>query len=344
MTGMPARAIQLRRETGDRRPEPALGLVCITAGDEVRYRSVTRKRLLSVSGIERRRILRELYRDNIEVLGRALRFCEIRGLRLYRVSSSLFPFSDEPYGVRVLDTFHRPLREAGRMARELGIRIVLHPDQYVVLNSDSEHVIHNSVKILTAQARALDAMDQPRTPWAAIQLHGGKAGRGQRLIDVIGTLDDGIRQRLALENDEHAYGAQEILELCAAAGVPMVFDAHHHLVHDALASYEHPSIGRYLSAAAGTWPRPEWQLVHISNGRTALTDPTHSDFITRWPSAYWQAPYVEVEAKAKERAIARILARWARGAGTAAACSSKERGGSGYARKSAASSASSGEI
>jgi UV DNA damage endonuclease len=270
--------------------------------------------LLSVSGIERRRILRELYRDNIEVLRRALRFCDARALRLYRLTSSLFPFSDEPYGMRVLDTFHRPLREAGRMAQELGIRMVVHPDQYVVLNSDSEHVIHNSIKILTAQAHVLDALEQPRTPWAAIQLHGGKAGRGPKLIEVVRTLEAGIRERLAFENDEYAFGAQDILDICAAARVPMVFDAHHHLVHDQLPSYDHPSIGRYLAAAARTWPRPEWQLVHISNGRAALTDQTHSDFITRWPSAYWQVPYIEVEAKAKEQAIDRIRARWKRGA------------------------------
>lgn len=301
------------------RKEPALGLVCITAGEDVRYRSVTRKRLLSVSGIERRKILRELYQDNLEVLRRALRFCEARELTLYRLTSSLFPFSDEPYGLRVLETLDGFLREAGRLAKDAGIRIVVHPDQYVVLNSDSERVIHNSIKVLTAQAHVLDALDQPRTPWAAIQLHGGKAGRGPRLIEVIRTLDDGIRQRLALENDEYAFGAPEILAICAAARVPMVFDAHHHLVHDQLPSYDHPSIGRHLAAAARTWPNPEWQLVHISNGRTALADPSHSDFITRWPSAYWRAPYIEVEAKAKERAIDRIRTRWKRGAARQAA-------------------------
>jgi UV DNA damage endonuclease len=52
--------------------------------------------------------------------------------------------------------------------------------------------------------------------------------------------------------------------------------------------------------------------VHISNGRTALADATHSDFIRVLPSAYWRAPYIEVEAKAKEQAIARIRRQWKR--------------------------------
>lgn len=291
---------------------PALGLVCVTASEEIRYRTVTRKRLLTLSGSERQRVLYELYQSNIEMLRRALLFCEAQRLTLYRLSSSLFPFSDEPYGAQVLDTFHQPLHEIGQLALKSNIRLVMHPDQYVVLSSDSDSVIGNSIKILTAQTRVLDALGQPRTAWAALQLHGGKAGRARTLIEVIKTLEDSIRLRLALENDEYAFSAQEILEICTEARLPMVFDAHHHLVHEQLDSYEHPSMRHYLDAAARTWPRPEWQLVHISNGRTAFADPSHSDFIRVLPSAYWQAPYIEVEAKAKEHAIARIRRQWKR--------------------------------
>ena len=71
---------------------------------------------------------------------------------------------------------HQPLHEIGRLAETFAIRLVMHPDQYVVLSSDSDSVIGNSIKILTAQGRLLDALDQPRSPWAAMQLHGGKAG------------------------------------------------------------------------------------------------------------------------------------------------------------------------
>ena len=297
---------------GTSQSAPALGLVCVTASEEIRYRTITRKRVLTLSDSDREQVLHELYQSNIETLGRALHFCHGQRLTLYRLSSSLFPFSDEPYGARVLDTLHQPLRDIGRLARTFAIRLVMHPDQYVVLSSDSDSVIGNSIKILTAQARVLDALDQPRSPWAALQLHGGKAGRARRLIDVIGSLDDRIRLRLALENDEYAFSAQEILDICTEARLPMVFDAHHHLVHEQLDSYEHPSIRRYVKAAAHTWPEPEWQLVHISNGRTALADPSHSDFIRVLPSAYWQAPYIEVEAKAKEQAIAQIRKQWKR--------------------------------
>ena len=40
---------------------PRLGLVCITHSDEVRYRTVTRKRLLQFDAGEQKRRLRDLY-------------------------------------------------------------------------------------------------------------------------------------------------------------------------------------------------------------------------------------------------------------------------------------------
>jgi UV DNA damage endonuclease len=44
---------------------PRLGLVCVTFSDEVRYRTVTRKRLLQFGEEEQRGLLRTLYAENI---------------------------------------------------------------------------------------------------------------------------------------------------------------------------------------------------------------------------------------------------------------------------------------
>jgi UV DNA damage endonuclease len=90
----------------------------------------------------------------------------------------------------------------------------------------------------------------------------------------------------------------------------MVFDAHHHVCHEGLNSYEHPSVAEMFYAARETWANPEWQLVHISNGEEAFTDRKHSEFITAMPGVYREAPWIEIEAKAKEQAIARLQAEW----------------------------------
>lgn len=289
---------------------PELGLVCITASDAVRYKTITRKRLLALDPTAQKPTLRLLYAENLRRLELAVEFCHGRGIRLYRLPSSTFPFADDPLGADVLLELADELARVGQLAKTLGIRLVLHPDQFVVLNSDRPEVILNSIKILSTHAQVFDLLGLPRSPWALMNIHGGKGGRAERLIRVIRDLPDPIRLRLTLENDEYTYGASEILEICRAAQVPMVFDAHHHIVHDKLDSYEHPSVVELLAAARTTWPVPEWQLVHISNGRNAFQDQQHSDFIYDMPSSYRQAPWIEIEAKRKEEAIARVQQEW----------------------------------
>jgi len=282
---------------------PRLGLVCITHSDEVRYRALTRKRLLQLDAAAQSDALRALYRDNLARLNRALDFCRARGLSLYRMTSGLFPFADDPAGEDVLQEFSEEVAGTGRRATALGIRLVLHPDQFVVLNSDSPQTVANSVKILETHARVMDMLEQPRTAWALIEIHGGKGGRTERLIEEVGRLPEAVRTRIAFENDEYTYGADEILEVCRRARVPMVFDAHHHVVHERLDSYDHPSVAEMVSAARETWPVPDWQLVHISNGRESFNDRHHSDLVTQLPAAYRGVPWIEVEAKHKELAI-----------------------------------------
>lgn len=289
---------------------PELGLVCITASDKVRFRSLTRKRLLQFDPVEQETLLRNLYTENLKRLNAAVDFCESENIRLYRMTSALLPFSDAPVGEAILPEFATEMKQIGDRARSIGLRLVLHPDQFVVLNSDRSEVIENSIKILTSHARILDMLGLPQSPWALMNIHGGKGDRAETLIRVIKDLPDAIRLRLTLENDEYSYSTTDILEICQAAQIPVVFDAHHHVIHEKLNTYEDPSVLEAVTQARSTWPIPEWQLVHISNGNEFFLDPRHSDYITQMPSAYWQTPWIEVEAKHKERAIAKLREEW----------------------------------
>jgi UV DNA damage endonuclease len=289
---------------------PKLGLVCITASERVRFRALTRKRLLQLTPTEQENVLKSLYADNLRRLDSAIDFCQSEGIRLYRLSSALFPFADTRMGEEVLGEFAEPMSKIGTRSQGLGIRLALHPDRYVVLNSERPEVIDNSIKILATHARIFDMLGLPRSPWALMNIHGGRGDRSQPLIDTIRNLPDSIRLRLTLENDEYTYSASEILEICRAAEIPMVFDAHHHVIHEQLDSYEDPSIAEMVSAARTTWKPPEWQLVHISNGSTSFRDPKHSDLITAMPSVYRNVAWIEIEAKQKEKAIDLLRQTW----------------------------------
>ena len=278
------------------------GLVCQTYSEEIRFRTVTRKRLLAMGEGQQKETLREIYRHNLQKLVQAFDYCRAHGIGMFRISSNLLPFMDHELGHDLMRREFPPaLRLVGEQAGDL--RLVIHPDQFTVLNSDSPEVIRNSIAFLAAQAELLDLLGQPRSSWVPLEIHGGKSDRSQRLVDVIGELSEPIRSRLVLENDEKCYSAAQILEVCRATGTPMVFDAHHHIVREKLDSYDHPSVAEMLSEARSTWPDPDWQLVHISNGRDHFQDKAHSDLIEVMPACYRQAPWIEVEAKHKELAI-----------------------------------------
>jgi len=283
---------------------PELGLVCITVSKDVRYRTITRKRLLEHSDEGQRKLLDDIYRDNIQTLDGALQYCKREGIRLYRMPSSIFPFFDEDVGREVMQKLAPSLARTGQRATAMGLRLVMHPDQFVVLSSDSPDVVANSIKILQMHADIMDLLQQPRSPWAVLEVHGGKANRSDALVERIRALPDAIRTRLCLENDEYAYNAEQIHDVCTRAQVPMVFDAHHHIVSEKLSSYEDPSVAAMLARARDTWPEPAHQLVHISNGREDFNDRQHADLITVMPTAYAKAPWIEIEAKNKEEAIA----------------------------------------
>lgn len=291
---------------------PRLGLVCITFSKEVRFRTMTRTRYLKLTEPERESALKELYIDNLNRLDKAISFCQQHSIDLYRLPSGLFPLSDmeDEVGANILEAMSADLGRIGQRSHSLGIRLVLHPDQFVVLSSDSPQVVQTSIKILARHARTFDLLNLPRSPWSLMNIHGGKSQRIEQLSSVVDQLPAEIRNRLTFENDEYAYSASEILEVCQRTNIPMVFDAHHHVCHEGLDTYEHESVAEMFYAARETWANPEWQLVHISNGEEAFSDRKHSELITDMPSVYKEAPWIEIEAKAKEAAIARLQAEW----------------------------------
>ena len=221
---------------------PHLGLVCVTFAQEVRFRTMTRTRYLKLSEPERESVLKKLYADNLDRLNIALSFCQQHSIQLYRISSALFPLSDleDEIGATILEEMSADLAQIGQRSQELDIRLVLHPDQYVVLSSDSPQVVQTSIKILERHARTFDLLGLPRwlrrfaerpSPWSLMNIHGGKSQRIEQLVRVVEQLPPEIRDRLTFENDEYSYSASEILSVCKLTGLPIVFDAHHHVCH-----------------------------------------------------------------------------------------------------------------
>ena len=284
--------------------------MCLSGDGQVAYRSITRARFLSLGPVKRVAALRAVYWDNIQRLHWALTYCHERHIRLYRVSAAIFPLADYKTGQDLLESMKHLLGSIGRRARRLGVRVIMHPDQFVVLNSETAKTRRVSKIIMEKYGLAFDLMGLPRSPEALLNIHGGKAGRSDELVAAIETLPENVRSRITLENDEFSFGVDDILDVSRRTGVPTLFDCHHHVIKEGLDSYDHPSVLDATLAAAATWPDPALATYHVSNGHEAFRDRYHSVFIDRMPAAFADVPWLEVEARGKEEAIFHLRRSW----------------------------------
>jgi UV DNA damage endonuclease len=295
------------------------GLCCLVVDAPIRFRSATHSYVWRLSEDDRRRYINAIALENANALLEVLRYCATLGIRAFRVSSQIFPLATHPlsgYGLDALiegSEVRRRLELARDVARDAGIRLSFHPDQFVVLNSVRPEVVDSAIAELEWQATLAEVIGAD-----VICLHGGSATGGidaaaTRLLAGIDRLSPRARSRLALENDDRCFSAVDLLPVCLASGAPLVLDAHHHRVLDGSLTIEEAT-----DWAFATWGDRE-PYFHLSSPRGGWDggDPRpHADFLDpRDVPAYWSAlgiPItVDVEAKAKERAvlaIARVFA------------------------------------
>jgi UV DNA damage endonuclease len=118
-------------------------------------------------------------------------------------------------------------------------------------------------------------------------------------------LPDAVRSRLTIENDDKVYSPKDLLPLCRATGLPLVYDVHHHRCLP-----DGTSIEQATAEAVSTWNREP--LVHISSPLGGWNGPRpkrHHDYVNLadFPECWRQRRItVEVEAKAKELAVLRL--------------------------------------
>lgn len=204
--------------------------------------------------------IREIWLSNIRSLDKLYRLAHGSGLRMLRLSSGIFPLFDKiakspEYTGMIEDC----LNKLGELKLD-DMRLTCHPGQFVVLSSDSDSVVENSVRDLDYHATIMDALGQPRNHRTVINIHGGKRGRSERLIANILSLPEKVRSRLTLENDELCYSVKDLFRVWQATGTPIVLDSHHWSFNTGDQTLEEA-----MDMASSTWPDGIRPVQHISN-------------------------------------------------------------------------------
>lgn len=289
-----------------------LGLCCLFRDQPIKFVTTT---ATSIGKMKRPAALAKLSRlcmENADALLAALQFCANHGIGCFRVNSQILPIKTHPtcrYEVDDLpehDEIVRRFKECGEFVKNHKLRTCFHPDQFVVLNSPRPDVVEKSVQELEYQGEVAEWIGAD-----VINIHGGGAygDKTKALADFVRNLDrlsSRVRSRLTVENDDKTYTPADLLPICKAIGVPLVYDVHHHRCNP-----DELSVEQATRKALATWNRePMFHLSSPIEGWKGPKPERHHDFIDveDFPQCWRRKKItVEVEAKAKELAVGKLL-------------------------------------
>ncbi|MEM2002156.1 MAG: UV DNA damage repair endonuclease UvsE [Nitrososphaerota archaeon] len=279
-----------------------LGFFCSTSDNRlstnhrIKLRSLSEDRLL------------EVFKRNLDDLMKLLDLSRRMGLTIFRLGSNFIPFASHTrFNRGWFKAIERILREAADRVRGYGIRITMHPGQYVVLNSPNENVIMRSLAELRYHFWVLDTLGLGDESLVVVHVGGVYGDKMRALKRFEETVENNkwLTRRLALENDERHYTMSEVIEISESLGLPAVLDYYHHTLNPSKFS---------MDRLVSTWRNivPE---THLSSApQRAHRFGEHGDYVEvrdfkNLISLFLgeRAIDIIVEAKKKEKAISRLL-------------------------------------
>ena len=256
----------------------------------------------------------ELALQNVKDLENIVKWNEEMGIKLFRMSSDLFPWATF-YDFEELpdyDKIANILKGVGKLVDKYGHRLTFHPSHFNALGSPNPVVVEKTIKELNAHSKIMDMIGLSTTVYNKINIHiagayGDKQATLKRWIDNYHRLDLNTQTRLTVENDDKAnmYSVKELYKnISEQCGVPIVFDYYHHKFCTGGLSEQEA-----LELAAKTWPKGIVPCTHYSESRRkehldeSIRAQAHSDLIGGTIQTYGLDIDVVIEAKHKELAV-----------------------------------------
>ena len=267
-------------------------------------------------------VLREKIIQNLKDTLVMIEWNEQNGIKVFRLSSELFPHKSnskaEPY---TFDFALDLLKQIGAKAKQYNQRITFHPGQYNVIGTPREEVLENTIRDLTYHTEVLDLMELNQD--SVIVIHGGGVYKNKpetidRWCKQFYKLPENVQKRIVLENCEKNFSIIDCLEVSKKIGVPVVFDTHHFECYKLLhkdEKFSEPAY--YIPLILETWKlrgiKPKFHVSEQGSGKTGH----HSDFIEVIPDYLLEIPEkynvnidIMIEAKMKEQAIFKLYNKY----------------------------------
>ena len=291
-----------------------LGYACINTGlsaNKIMTNRTMRRKTFDAQGID---YVSDLSLANVKDLKTIVQWNNEMGIKLFRLSSQIFPWSDE-YNIKDLkdyDAIAKVMLEVGQIATDAGQRLTMHPGPYNCLASPTQKVVDKTIRELNFHSEQFNMMGYTPSNYNKINIHvggayGDKKATLARFCDNFHLLNDDTKKRLVIENDDspNEYSVKDLFDgIYQVIGIPITFDYFHHKFNTGGLTEEEA-----LKMASITWPEDITQCCHYSESRRkekldeSIRAQAHSDLIYDKINTYGLEPDIVVEAKSKELAI-----------------------------------------
>jgi UV DNA damage endonuclease len=253
-----------------------IGYACLTVGvPNVNYKSCILRNATTSN-------LMNLIEHNLRVLDTVIDYNIENNIRMFRISSDIIPFGSHPVNtVNWQSVFSDTLLSIGKKALQNGIRLSMHPGQYTVLNSPNEEVVQRAILDLQYHCDVLDGLGL--SPEHKLILHiggiyGDKEAAMKRFVTNYKRLDESIKNRLIIENDDKSYTIDDVLWIAKQIDIPVVFDNLHHAIHHADNALDEIEI---IQSVKETWKAKDgMQKIHYSQQALGKRVGSHSETVT----------------------------------------------------------------
>ncbi|HHY22831.1 MAG TPA: UV DNA damage repair endonuclease UvsE, partial [Clostridiaceae bacterium] len=202
-------------------------------------------------------------------------------IRLFRISSDLIPFGSSPVnGLAWWDIFVSKLLKIGEKIQDSRMRVSMHPGQYTVLNSPKLEVAKRAAEDLNYHAWVLDSLGMGTHHKIVLHIGGIYSDKRQaikRFIANYHNLEDSVKKRLVLENDDKSYNICDVLEIGTILNLPVVFDNLHNEIN---CCDKQKSDFYWISECRKTWQEKDGkQKIHYSQQDPMKKVGSHSNTI-----------------------------------------------------------------
>ena len=301
-----------------------LGLCCLNMTLRAQNPSVFASRKMIIRTIREKGIicLKMKIIENLTDVLKIMDWNEENGIKVYRLSSEMFPHKSNPkvedYS---FDFVMDLLKLIGEKSKKYNQRLTFHPGQYNVVGTPNKKTFQQTCIDLKYHADVLDLMNLGKDSVMVVHgggMYGDKEKTKLRWCEQFHHLPENVKKRLVLENCEKSFSVKDCLDVSKKINIPVVFDTHHFECYKLLhPDEEFEDAEFYIPLVLETWTKrgikPKFHVSEQGSGRCGH----HSDYIQEIPQYLLEIPEkygididIMIEAKKKELAIQKLYEKY----------------------------------